>query len=235
MAVLGVTEHHFLGLPDGGLADHDRDGIALGRAPARRRPARHDPHVRCRRHDLPPRPHRRAPLGHAGVVRPRPPGSPAVRHADRRAPRPLRRPLRGVGHVHDRRAAGRRAGRATRPRTSASTGSELDRKLAALRAMATQTGGAVRRPRPGAVRRHERRGVLRGRRPSRARCRHSRPPATSSATVAPGAAVDGEGDGAHSRIAGAADRRRQPAGDHRRIGARPAGRGDRVQRRRRPR
>jgi LmbE family N-acetylglucosaminyl deacetylase len=28
MAVLGVTEHHVLGLPDGGLPDHDREGIA---------------------------------------------------------------------------------------------------------------------------------------------------------------------------------------------------------------
>jgi len=28
MAVLGVTELHILGLPDGGLADHDREGVA---------------------------------------------------------------------------------------------------------------------------------------------------------------------------------------------------------------
>jgi LmbE family N-acetylglucosaminyl deacetylase len=28
MAVLGVTEHHILGLPDGALARHDRDGVA---------------------------------------------------------------------------------------------------------------------------------------------------------------------------------------------------------------
>ena len=32
MAVLGVDEHHVLGLPDGGLADHDPAGIGLGRA-----------------------------------------------------------------------------------------------------------------------------------------------------------------------------------------------------------
>ena len=51
----------------------------------------------------------------AGVARPRLPGPPAVRHADRRAPRPLRRPLRGVGHVHERRAPDRRAGRASSP------------------------------------------------------------------------------------------------------------------------
>jgi LmbE family N-acetylglucosaminyl deacetylase len=28
MAVLGVTEHHIFGLPDGGLADHDHQGVA---------------------------------------------------------------------------------------------------------------------------------------------------------------------------------------------------------------
>jgi LmbE family N-acetylglucosaminyl deacetylase len=31
MAVLGVDEHHILGLPDGGLADHDTDGVAWAR------------------------------------------------------------------------------------------------------------------------------------------------------------------------------------------------------------
>jgi LmbE family N-acetylglucosaminyl deacetylase len=29
MAVLGVTEHHVVGLPDGALADHDEEGVAL--------------------------------------------------------------------------------------------------------------------------------------------------------------------------------------------------------------
>ena len=28
MAVLGVDEHRFLGLPDGALADHDASGVA---------------------------------------------------------------------------------------------------------------------------------------------------------------------------------------------------------------
>ena len=32
MAVLGVTEHRVLGLPDGGLADHDDEGVGAGRA-----------------------------------------------------------------------------------------------------------------------------------------------------------------------------------------------------------
>ena len=32
MAVLGVTEHHILGLPDGGLADHHDDGHRHGSA-----------------------------------------------------------------------------------------------------------------------------------------------------------------------------------------------------------
>ena len=51
--------------------------------------------------------------------------------------------LRGVGRVHDRRAADRRAERASSPCTSGSDGWALDRKLAALRAMATQTGDAI--------------------------------------------------------------------------------------------
>ena len=65
----------------------------------------------------------------------------ALRHPHRRAPRPLPRPLRGVGHVHDRRAARRRPRRrARRPRPA--------------RRSATSTASSPRsgpwRPRPAA-------------------------------------------------------------------------------------
>ena len=86
MAVLGVDEHRFLGLPDGALTEHDEQGLALVRPAARRRPARHDPHVRPRRHDVPSRPHRRAPLGDQGLGAARPPRPPALRHVHDRAP-----------------------------------------------------------------------------------------------------------------------------------------------------
>ena len=79
MAVLGVAEHRILGLPDGGLADHDE---------RRARPwsSRLLDEVRPDTiltfgpdgDDLPPRPHRRAPLGDRGVGAARPPVPPAA-------------------------------------------------------------------------------------------------------------------------------------------------------------
>ena len=139
MAVLGVADHRFLGLPDGGLAEPRRPGPALvGRLLDEVRPDTiltfgpdgmtfHPDHIAVRRW-----------VTEAWQQRGRPCRL-LLRHAHRRPPRPVRRALRGVGHVHDRRAAGRRARRRARRARRASTGRDLDRKLAALAAMASQT------------------------------------------------------------------------------------------------
>ena len=59
MAILGVTDHRWLDYPDGGCAGVDPDE-ARGphRGDHRRGAARHRAHVRSRRPDRPPRPHR---------------------------------------------------------------------------------------------------------------------------------------------------------------------------------
>ena len=143
MAVLGVTEHHVLGLPDGALADHAAAGIALGRAAARRGAAGHDPDVRPRRDDLPPRPHRRAPLGHRGLGAAGPPGrllyaTPTVEHLAR------------FGELYEEwdmymsdERPDRRPGRRARPCTSASTGRRSTARWPRCASMATQTSEAV--------------------------------------------------------------------------------------------
>ena len=110
------TEHHILGLPDGGLARYDGAGVRPRRAPARRGPARHGPDLRSRRHDVPPRPHRRAPLGRAGLGAARPPGSPAVRDVDARPSSLASASSTRRGRLHDRRPpAGVPAERPGRP------------------------------------------------------------------------------------------------------------------------
>ena len=102
MAVLGVDEHHHLGLPDGALAEHDRDGRArVGQLIDEVRPDTiltfgpdgrtfHPDHIAV------------APLGHRGVggagLRP----AAAVRRRHRWPARPVPRPRGGPGCVHDR-------------------------------------------------------------------------------------------------------------------------------------
>ena len=83
-------------------------GPRLGGRAARRGPARRDPYLRPRGDDLPPTNH----IGGARWVTEAwgaggPAGTAALRDADRRADRALRRPVRGVGHLHDRGAPGR--------------------------------------------------------------------------------------------------------------------------------
>ena len=68
MAVLGVTDHRILGMPDGALAEPRRAGPRRHRRAARRGRARHDPDVRSRRHHLPSRSHRRVALGDRSVA-----------------------------------------------------------------------------------------------------------------------------------------------------------------------
>ena len=114
MAVLGVTEHRFLGYEDGTLAGRRSRGHRPHRGPDRRDPSRHDPHLRRRRDDVPPRSHRDPPLGHRRVAPTRVSRPAALRDDHRRVPAPLPRSVRGVEHVHDRRAADRRAGRPAR-------------------------------------------------------------------------------------------------------------------------
>ena len=139
MAVLGVHEHRVLGLPDGGLADHEAEGLAwAGGLLDEIEPdtiltfgpdgmTYHPDHIAVHR------------WVDRGVAAARLPGPAAVRHADRRAPRPVPRPLRGVEHVHERRAARPACPPPSSPSTCELDGHELDRKLTALRAMATQT------------------------------------------------------------------------------------------------
>jgi LmbE family N-acetylglucosaminyl deacetylase len=218
--VLGVTEHHIAGLPDGALADHTAAGIDwVGRLLDDVRPDTivtfgadgitfHPDHVAVH-HWVTEAWWARGCPGRLMYA------APTVEHLVRFG---ARYEEWGI-YMGDERPTGVPAERlALRVRL---TGLELDRKVAALRTMATQTGGAV--------------ADLGLALYADMNAEESYVAATASATVAPGAAVDGKGDGEHARIARAADRRRQPAGDHRRIGARPVGRGDRVQRRRRPR
>ena len=119
MAVLGVSEHRFLGLPDGGLVDHEAEGrAAIGRLLDEVEPDTiltfgpdgmtfHPDHIAVSRWTT------------AAWERARPPRPPAVRHVHRRAPRPLRRAVRasGASYMTDERPSGvpdRRARRARR-------------------------------------------------------------------------------------------------------------------------
>ena len=77
LAALGVTEHTWLGYPDGGCAvDPRRHRDRRDRGRHRRRRPGHDRHVRPRRHDRAPRPPGGVALGHRGVDR-HPPRAPA--------------------------------------------------------------------------------------------------------------------------------------------------------------
>ena len=107
----------------------DERGPRLGRRLLDDDRARHDPHVRPRRHDLPPRPHRRPPLGHRGLAARGRRAAAAVRHADRRAPRPVRRDLYEEWNMYmsDERPTGVPAAELARPpraeRSTSSTAS----------------------------------------------------------------------------------------------------------------
>ena len=129
MAVLGVTDHRVLDLPDGGLADVEpTEGVALVRRLMRGDGARHHRDLRPGRHDLPPRSRHGLAVGDGGLGGGRPSGAAPPRHRHRRPPPPVRRALRSVGELHDRPAPhghpGRRPrrpprGRGARPRPEA--------------------------------------------------------------------------------------------------------------------
>ncbi len=86
MAVLGVDDHRFLGFEDGTLATIDSGGRRRrDRRPDRRDPPRHDPDVRTRRDDVPPRPHHDRGVDDDGVGIGRPAGATVVRNDDTRA------------------------------------------------------------------------------------------------------------------------------------------------------
>ena len=114
MAVLGVSEHRFLGLPDGALVDHEAEGrAAIGRLLDEIEPDTiltfgpdgvtfHPDHIAVSRWTT------------SAWERARPPRPPAVRRRHRRPPRPFRRAVRRVGCLHDRRAPGRGGGRRAR-------------------------------------------------------------------------------------------------------------------------
>ena len=138
MAVLGVAEHRVLGLPDGGLAEHDGEGLAVvGRLLDEIRPDTiltfgpdgmtfHPDHIAVSRW-----------VTEAWRQRGRPGrllyATPTVEHLAR-----FGDALRGVGRVHDRRAA-RGVPAEELAVHAVLDGARLDRKLTALGAMATQT------------------------------------------------------------------------------------------------
>ncbi len=60
----GHRAPHRAGCPTAPSPTTTTAGVDWVGSSARRRPSRHDRHLRSRRHDVPPRPRRRAPLGH---------------------------------------------------------------------------------------------------------------------------------------------------------------------------
>ena len=134
--------------------------------PARRRPGQGRPGARRRhrrgpasrtstpatiltfapaRHDVPPRPHGGLALGDEAWRRIRARGPAAARRARGGARRRVRRGLRALGRVHDRRAPAPRSRADDQAVHLRLGGCALDRKLAALHAMASQTRPAVAR------------------------------------------------------------------------------------------
>ena len=193
MAVLGVDEHRVLGLPDGALADHDDEGVGAGRRGCSTtiQPDTiltfgpdgmtfHPDHIAVHRW-----------VTDAWEQRGRPGrllyATSTVEHLAR-----FGELLRGVGHVHDRRAAGRASPPTSSPSTSVSTAGASTASSPPSRAMATQTGGLMATIDPQTLRRAGRRGSLRrrdDRRGERASHRASEP-STRLRLVHPDPAAD---------------------------------------------